>query len=170
MLDRDIQDVFNKQVNAELYSSYLYLSMAAYFDSTNLQGMAQWMQVQAQEELGHVMRFYDFVNERKGRVVLAAIKAPPTEWDSPLAAFEDAYKHECFVSGLINDLVDLAHSKRDHGTATFLQWFVTEQMEEEASVDAIVEKLKMVGDHGMGVFMVDAEVGKRVVAATSATP
>ena len=120
MLNPKIQDAINEQINAELYSSYLYLSMSAYFQAHSFDGMAHWMRIQAQEEMGHVMRFYDFVNDRGGRVLLKQVDAPKTEWESPLDAFQDAYAHECKVSGLINDLVGLAQSENDHMTADFL--------------------------------------------------
>ena len=162
MLSEKLQDALNGQLNAELYSSYLYLSMSAHFQSINLGGFANWMRVQAQEELVHVMKFYDYVNERGGRVTLGPVEGPPTEWKSPLAAFEHAYEHERKVTGLINDLVDMAAEERDHATGGFLQWFVTEQVEEEATADAVVQKLKLVGDAGSGLFMLDQELGLRV--------
>ncbi len=161
MLTERMEEALNQQVNAEMYSSYLYLSMSAYFESINLKGFANWMKVQAQEELLHAMKIYDFINERGGRVKLTAIDAPPTEWDSPLAAFEAVYEHECKVSGLINDLVNLALEEKDHASHIFLQWFVTEQVEEEASADEIVQKLKLMGDARGGLFMLDRELGQR---------
>jgi ferritin len=161
MLDPKIQEAFNKQVNAELFSAYLYLSMAAYFESTNLPGMAGWMRNQAREEFEHAMKFFDFINERGGRVVLTEIEAPKTQWDSPLDTFQYTYEHECKVTGLINALVDLAIREKDHAAGAFLQWFVTEQIEEESSAQSIVDKLKMVGDHGAAVFMLDGQLGQR---------
>jgi ferritin len=162
MLDKKMETALSKQVNAELYSSYLYLSMSAYFRSINLPGFANWMRVQAQEELVHAMKFYDFINERGGRVNLQQIDGPPTEWSSPLDVFENTHKHEQKVTGLINDLVNLAAEARDHATNIFLQWFVTEQVEEEASADEAVQKLKLVGKHRGGLFMLDGEMGQRV--------
>lgn len=162
MLNEKIQQAFNKQINAELYSSYLYLSMAAYFDSINLTGAAHWMRCQAQEELVHAMKFYTFVDERGGRVILEPIEGPPTVWESPLHAFEDAYQHETKVTALINGLVDLALQERDHAANNFLQWFVAEQVEEEASTDTVVQKLKLAGSQGSGLFMIDRELGARV--------
>ena len=172
MMNQKIQDAFNEQINAELYSSYLYLSMAAYFNSISLTGFANWMRVQAQEELVHVMKFYDFINERGGKVVLTAIDGPPSSWDPPLKAFENAYSHEQKVTALINGLVDLAIAEKDHAANAFLQWFVTEQVEEESSADAVVQQLKLAGDAGGGIFMIDRELGQRVFtmpAAGSAT-
>ncbi|MBI5251320.1 MAG: ferritin [Desulfomonile tiedjei] len=162
MINEKIQDAFNEQLNAELYSSYLYLSMAAYFQSVNLEGLASWMRCQAQEEILHAMKFYNFINERAGRVLLAAIEGPPIKWESPLAAFEDAYRHEEKVTGLINNLVDLAIQEKDHAANAFLQWFVNEQVEEESSVDAVVHQLKLAGDQGSGLFMIDRELATRV--------
>jgi len=162
MLSKKMQDALNRQLNAELYSGYLYASMSAYFESINLRGFANWMRVQAQEEVVHAYKFFNFVNERGGRVVLSPIDGPPTEWDSPLAAFEAAYKHEQKVTGLINELVDLAVSQKDHATNNFLQWFVTEQVEEEASANEVVQKLNLVGEAKSGLFMLDQEMGQRV--------
>jgi len=162
MLSEKLQNALNDQINAELYSSYLYLSMSAYFQSINLGGFANWMRIQAQEELVHVMKFYDFINERGSRVALETVEGPPTEWKSPLAAFEHAYGHEQMVTGRINDLVNMAIDERDHATNGFLQWFVTEQVEEEATASGVVEKLKLVGDGGGGLFMLDRELGQRV--------
>jgi len=169
MIDEKMQEAINKQLNAELYSSYLYLSMSAYFQSVNLGGFANWMRVQAKEELAHALKFYDYVNERGGRVVVHAIEEPPSEWDSPLAVFEHVYRHEQKVTGLINKLVDLAVEARDHATNNFLQWFVSEQVEEEASADEVVQKLKLVGDDPSGLFMIDRELAQRVFVAPAAT-
>jgi len=161
MVSDRMQKALNGQVNAELYSSYLYLSMNAYFKSVNLDGFANWMNAQAQEELMHAMKIYDFVNQRGGRAILAAIEAPPAEWDSPLAVFEDTLKHEQKVTGLINGLVDIAIEERDHATQIFLQWFVTEQIEEEESVGNVLEQLKLLGDAKQGLFMMDRELATR---------
>ena len=161
MFNQKTLDAFNKQINAELFSSYLYLSMSSWCDSQNLDGMASWMRIQAQEELTHAMKFYDFILERGGRVVLAQVEAPKTEWDSPLEAFEDSYHHECKVSAMINDLMDLVTSERDHAANVFLQWFVTEQVEEEASTLTIVDKLKRIGDNAIALLMIDKELGQR---------
>ncbi len=161
MLSPKIEEALNDQLNAEYYSSYLYLSMAAYFESINLPGFAHWMRIQTQEEAAHVTKFFDFVVERAGRVKLAAIDAPPTEWDSPLAAFEAALEHERHVTGLVNRLVDLSLSESDHATNNFLQWFVAEQVEEEAAADGIVQQLRFVKDAPGGLFMLDRELGRR---------
>ena len=162
MISKKMEKALNGQINAELYSAYLYKAMQAYFESVNLPGFANWMSIQTQEELFHVTKIYGFVNERSGRVILKSIKEPPAEWSSPLAAFQAAYKHEQMVTGLINDLVNLAIRENDHATNSFLQWFVNEQVEEESSVDAVVQKLKMVKNAPGGQFLVDQELGQRV--------
>jgi ferritin len=161
MLDKEMEDALNGQINAEMYSAYLYLGMSGYFQSVSLTGFSSWMRVQAQEEMVHAMKFYDFINERGGRVALKPIDAPQAEWESPLAAFEGAYSHEQKVTGLINDLVELALKKRDHATNIFLQWFVSEQVEEEDSANEVVEKIKLVGEAQGGLFMLDRELGQR---------
>jgi ferritin len=168
MLKEKIQNALNQQVNAELYSSYLYLSMASYFESINLKGFANWMRVQTQEELVHAMKFYDFIIERGGKVVLTSIEGPRTEWSSPLAVFEHAYEHEQKVTGLINTLVDLSIAEQDHATNNFLQWFVAEQVEEEASADEVVQKIKLMGDASGGLFMLDRELAQRVFTPPAA--
>ncbi len=161
MISEKIQEALNKHLNFELYSSYLYLSMSAYFESTNLRGFAHWMRVQAQEELGHAMKFYSFIHERGGRVTLRSVDSPPSQWESPLSAFQDAYAHEKHITAQIYQLVDLATDVRDRATEVFLQWFVTEQVEEEASASEIVEKLKLIGDARGGLFMLDRELAGR---------
>jgi ferritin len=165
MLTEKMQKTLNGQLNAELYSSYLYLSMNAYFKSVNLDGFANWMYYQAQEELEHSMKFYDFIIQRGGKVELMQIEAPPTDWSSPLAVFEATLQHEQKVTGLINDLVDVAHEASDHATNIFLQWFVSEQVEEEESVVGVLEQLKLMGDAQGGLFMMDRELAKRSPSA-----
>jgi len=162
MISKKMQDALNEQVNAELYSAYLYLAMEAYFESLNLAGFANWMRIQTQEEALHAMKIYDFVNERGGKVSLKAIAQPPSEWDSPLAVFEAVYKHEQKVTGLINKLVNLAVQEKDHATNSFLQWFVNKQVEEEASANGVLQKLKLVDKTPGGIFMLDSELGQRV--------
>jgi ferritin len=141
--------------------------MSAYFQSISLGGFANWMRVQAQEEMTHAMKFYDFVNGRAGRVTLTAIDAPPKKWKSILDVFENTLSHEQKVTGLINDLVNLALKEKDHASQIFLQWFVSEQVEEEASADEIVQKLKLIGDAGGGIFMLDRELGQRAFTASA---
>lgn len=165
MMNQKIQDAFNRQLNAELFSSYLYLSMAGYFESQNLKGMAHWMQMQAQEENMHAMKFFDFINECGARVALTQIDTPKTEWGSPLEVFEDTCKHESKVTGLINDLVELSLEEKDHAANAFLQWFVTEQVEEEATAQEIRDKLKLASDNPVALFMIDQELGQRAAPA-----
>jgi ferritin len=162
MIGKKMQNALNEQVNAELYSAYLYLAMEAFFESANLPGFANWMRVQTQEEVSHAMKIYDYVNERGGRVMLKQIAAPPAEWKSPLAVFEAAYKHEQKVTGLINDLVDLAIEEKDHAANMFLQWFVNEQVEEEKNAEEIVQKLKLMADAPGAMYMLDNEMAQRV--------
>jgi len=158
MLNDKMQQALNRQLNRELYSAYLYLAMAAYFDSIKLKGFANWMRVQAQEEVEHGMKFYDYIVESSGRVIMADIEAPPSKWESPLDAFEFTFKHEQKVTGLINDLVNLSLAENDEATNNFLQWFVKEQVEEEESADAVVQKIKRAG---ADLSMLDQELGKR---------
>jgi ferritin len=162
MLNPKVEKALNTQINAEIYSSYLYLSMSAWCEPIGLKGFANWMRVQAQEELVHAMKFYNYVCERGGAVKLTAIAAPPTEWQSALDLFESTYAHEQKVSGLINDLVNLAIEEKDHMTNNMLQWFVTEQIEEESSASTIAQELKLMGDTKGSLFMIDRELGTRV--------
>ena len=162
MLKQEMEQSLNEQINAELYSSYLYLAMESYFRSLSLTGFANWMRCQVQEEVFHAMKFYDFVGNRSGKVTLTAIATPDSSWESPLAAFEHILQHEQKVTGLINELVELASSLKDHATKIFLQWFVTEQVEEEASVSEIVDKLRLIKGDSSALFLLDAELGKRV--------
>lgn len=157
-----MQEALNKQINAEFYSAYLYLSMSAQFDALGLKGGANWMNVQFQEETGHAMKFLTYVLERGGRVELAAIEKPQTEWPSALAMFEHALKHEQKVTGMINALADLALELKDHATHNVLQWFIAEQVEEEANAQETAQKLKLAGDTPGGLFQVDKELAARV--------
>ena len=163
MTTKKMFDALNKQLNEEIFSSYLYLSMSAYFSSKNLNGCAQWMQVQSQEETVHGMKIYQYILDRGGDVVLDAIKKPQTTWESPLKAFENAYKHEQFISNCFNKLVELAMDEKDYASNNFFQWFVQEQVEEEASVSDIVQQLRMVGDQKSGMMMLDRELKGRSV-------
>ncbi len=169
MFNNKIEVAFNKQINEELFSSYLYLSMSAYFASIALEGFSSWMRVQAMEEMIHAQKFYNFIIERGGRVTLDSIAKPQIDWKSPLEAFEDTYKHEQHITSCINKLVDLAIKERDHASNNFLQWFVAEQVEEEASAESILQKLKLIGDKGNGIFMLDKELGQRVFVMPPAT-
>ena len=170
MLSKKMEDAINQQINAELYSAYIYAAMQADLEDKNLKGAATWMQMQIQEELSHAAKFVNYINERQGRVILEAIDKPPHEWDSVLEIFKGAYKHECYISGRINDLVSLARDENDHATYNFLQWYVSEQVEEEASVDEVVQKLKLIGDNGYGIFMLDQELGSRTFSPPADSP
>lgn len=161
MLSNTMEKALNEQIREEYYSSYLYLAMSAYFESLDLRGMACWMRAQAQEEHGHAMKLFDFVFERGGTVVLAALDAPQATWASPAAAFAAALYHERHITGCIHKLVEAASSEHDHGTVNFLQWFVKEQVEEEAHVEPIARRLEKIGDNLMGLMFTDRELGSR---------
>ncbi len=160
-IGKKMQDAINKQINQELFSGYLYLSMAAYFEAGNLKGFAHWMRKQAEEEKKHAMKFFDFVTERGGIVSLEAIEKPAHSWKGPLGVFEDALGHEKKVTGMIYGLADLAESEKDRASESMLKWFIDEQVEEEKTANEIVQKLKMVGSSGSGLVMLDKELGKR---------
>jgi ferritin len=155
----------NDQVGAEMYAAHLYLSMSAYFQSRNLAGFAHWMRVQSQEEYGHAMKIYDYLVERDTRVILDEIAAPPTEWASTRAAFEDAHFHEQAVTDQFGRLVELSQELRDHATGIFLQWFVTEQVEEESQARQILEQFDLIGDARNLLFLLDRELGARSAGA-----
>jgi len=161
MIKAKVENMLNKQINAELYSAYLYLSMSAYYESINLTGFAHWMRVQAKEEVGHAMRIYNHIVERSGRVNLSSISNPPVSWKSPLNAFEEAYKHEQKVTKMIHDLVELSRRENDYAAESMLQWFIDEQVEEENQTEQIVRKLKLIKDSTNGLFMLDHELSKR---------
>ncbi len=161
MLSEKMQEALNVQINWEFFSAYSYLALAAYFDAENLRGFAKWMRVQASEEVEHAMKFYDFINDRNGRVLLRPLDGPESEWKSPLAAFEHAYQNEQKVTGLINKLVDLARSESDHASETFLQWFVNEQVEEEFSTLNVVLDLKRAGTSAHALLLLDRELAGR---------
>jgi len=161
LLKENIESALNKQINWELYSAYMYLSMSAYFNSIGMAGFASWMRVQAQEEQLHAMKLFDHIVARGGRVHLMEIAQPPLEWSSPTNVFEETYKHEQKVTALINDLVSLAKSEEDYATKNMLQWFVDEQVEEEESASEVFEKIKLVGTDGSGIYILDKEMGLR---------
>ena len=163
MISDKMQKAINEQINAELHSAYLYMSMAAYLKSLNLEGAEHWMRLQVQEELMHATKFYDYLNLAGGRVLFAPIPAVATEWKSPQAAFEAAYAHEQGITKRIANLVTVAADEKDHGAGIMLQWFVTEQVEEEANVDAIIRKLKLVGEAGPGLYWIDRELMTRAL-------
>jgi ferritin len=161
MFGEAIQDAMNQQMKNEFYAAYQYLSMAAYCESENLPGFAHWMRTQAREETEHAMKFYDFILDRNGRVVLQAIEGPVVEFGSPLEVFERALEHEQKVTAMINDLYGLAVRENDYASQTFLQWFVTEQVEEEKNTGDVVETLKMIGDKSEALFLLDRELARR---------
>ena len=162
MIPDKITKAFNEQIMHEFYSSYLYLSMAAWFETEGHEGMGRYMRVQSIEEMSHAMKFFDHILERGGEPELLAIEKPQVKWDSPLAAFENALAHEQFISGLINDLMTLSIAENDHASRTMLQYFVDEQVEEEDTASKSVYRVKMVGDGGQGLLMLDREFGSRV--------
>ncbi|MCB1184395.1 ferritin [bacterium] len=162
MLTPKLLAALNQQINEEYYSSYLYRAMVAWFESTNLDGCAHWMRMQADEEHLHALKIFNYVLDRGGKVELKAVKAPPAEWDNPLAAFEAALDHEKFMTASISKLADLAIDEKDHATNNVMQWYVSEQVEEEAQVDDIVNKLRLVGQDGPGLFMIDRELKARM--------
>jgi ferritin len=162
VLTEKMAKALNKQLNNEIYSAYLYLSMSAHSTFIGLKGFANWFMVQYQEEMVHAMKIYDYINAQGGQVKLMAIAQPPTQFGSPLNMFEKTLQHEKFITKSINDLVDLAIEEKAHATNIFLQWFVTEQVEEEANDNEIIAKLKLVGKEGNGLFMIDKELAARV--------
>lgn len=161
MISKKLAKAINDQINKELFSEYLYISMQAWFANNNLDGMAAWMDVQGKEERFHAMKFFNYLIERGGKVELKAIDAPTIEFGTPLKAFSMAYSHEQLITKSINSLMDLAIKENDHAARSFLQWYVDEQVEEEASADKIVNTLKLVGDNGHGIMMIDRELGQR---------
>lgn len=169
MLSEKMIEALNKQINKEMYSAYLYMSMSAHSTYIGLKGFANWFMVQYQEEMTHAMRIYDYINDQGGQVKLAAIEQPPAEFKSPLDMFEKTLEHEKFITGCINELVDLAIEEKDHATEIFLQWFVTEQIEEEGNDNDIISKLKLVGEKGNGLFMIDKELAARIFTPLTAS-
>ena len=161
MLTVKIEEEFNNQINNELYSSYLYLSMAAYFESTNLQGFAHWMKLQAKEEAMHAMKFFSYTIERNAKVTLKEVKAPKSSWTSPLEVFQDSYDHEAKITKLINNLVQIAQEEKDNASLVFLNWFLQEQVQEESDALKILEQLKMIKDNGGALFVLDKELAQR---------
>lgn len=162
MICNKIQDALNEQINAELWSAYLYLSMGMHFEAEGCKGLANWFKVQFKEEQAHAEIFMNYLNSRGGRVVLSPIAAVPATWASPLAAFEDTLAHEEKVTALINNLYHIAIEEKDYATTGKLDWFISEQVEEEETAKGIVDRLKLVGDNGMGLYMLDQEFASRV--------
>lgn len=161
MLSEKIEAALNEQMNWEIYSAHIYLSMSSHFSQAGLGGFSNWMFAQYQEEMFHAMKFFNYINEAGGHAKLGQIEAPQVSWETPLAAFEMALEHEQGVTARINDIADLAVIEKNHAVGIFLQWFISEQVEEEDTVGDIVGKLKLVGDGG-GLFMLDRDLGTRV--------
>jgi ferritin len=161
MLIPELEDALNEQLNREFYSAYLYLAMSAFFEEESLPGCAHWMRLQAKEELEHGMKFYAYIFSRGGVVSLKAIDTAPSGWDSALSAFESAYKHEKEVSKDINKIADLSLAKKDHATSQFLLWFVAEQVEEEATSKALIDRFKRIGNEAAGMVFVDNDLASR---------
>lgn len=162
MLTKRMEDELNSQIIKEMFSSNLYLSMSSYFEAINLRGFANWMRVQAQEEFAHTMKLYEYILDRGGRSLIGAIDAPKHEWTDVLDVYEDVLDHERKITSSINNLVKVAREESDFATENFLQWFVSEQVEEEANVSEVLEQLKMIEGKGAGLFMLDRELKQRV--------
>lgn len=163
MLKENMKDAINNQIKMEMYSSNLYLSLAAYYHETNLNGFANWMRIQAQEETEHALKFFDYLLDRGANPEIMTIEAPPRKWASPLEGFQHALAHERKVTASINDLANLSIKEADHATHTLLQWFIQEQVEEEASVNEIVDRLELAGDSPGGLFILDHEMRSRKI-------
>lgn len=162
MISKKLQDAINKQINAELYSAYLYLSMAAYFQEENLSGFANWMQIQFQEEQFHAMKLFNYLTERGGRVILQTIEAPKSDFDGVIAVFTETLEHERHVTKLLNELADVADEVRDRPTQNLVGWYVDEQVEEENTAESILNSLKLINGEGHGMLMLDREFATRV--------
>jgi ferritin len=162
MINKKVEEALNKHINAEFYSSYLYLSMSSYLKSINLTGCAHWMRIQNMEERSHALKFFDYVLERGGKVKLTAIEAPKTTWKNVIEVFEETLAHERLVTKLINNLVDVAMKEKDNATLNLLQWFINEQVEEEATAEDILQQLKLVKGDGHGLLLIDRELKTRV--------
>ena len=165
MINEKMEKAFNDQINKEFYSEYLYLAMKAYFERLNLKGFVNWFNVQVQEEHAHGMGMYDYVHERGGRVELEAIDKPKTDWESPLACFEHVLEHEEFVTSRINALMDVAEEVKDRAALSFLDWYLKEQVEEEANVGGVLATLKLIGDDKKALLMLDKDLATRTFTA-----
>lgn len=162
MINEKVGKILNEQVNKELYSAYLYLSMSAYFSDIGLLGFANWMRVQFQEEQAHAMFIYDFLLDRGEKVILTAIDAPVTTWANPLNVMEEVLVHEVYVTNLINNIVSVAEEVKDRATMSYMNWFVDEQVEEEANAKEIIDKLKLIGDDKSALYLLDKDLSTRV--------
>lgn len=164
-LSKKLEKALNEQITHELESAYVYLAMCAYLEAQNLSGMAHWMRLQAQEEVEHALKIFGFINDRGGRIELGAIGKPPVEFKSPLEVFQKALAHERKITGLINQLYDLADDEDDYPTEVMLQWFIDEQVEEEKSAQEVIDHLKLIGESGAGIFLLDRQLGERKAEA-----
>ncbi|HDN50724.1 MAG TPA: ferritin [Thermoplasmatales archaeon] len=162
MLSKTMEDALNEQLNKEMYSAYLYMAMSAHSTHIGLPGFANWFMVQYKEEMDHAMKIYRYINDQGGKVKLRAIDEPPSEFEDAMDMFQKTLKHEQFITKSIHELMDLAIQERDHATQIFLQWFVTEQIEEEGNDNEIIAKLELAGKEGNGLFMIDKELAARV--------
>ncbi|MBN1537787.1 MAG: ferritin [Anaerolineales bacterium] len=161
MINEKVQNAINEQIKNELFSAYLYLSMSAYFEEKNLPGFAHWMRIQSQEEVEHAMKFFDFINDRGGKVTLFAIEQPKTAWKSALEAMKDAYAHEQLVTSMINNIYEIALTEKDYPAQVMLHWFIDEQVEEEKNASEIVEQLKLIEERGSAMLMLDRQLAQR---------
>ena len=168
MLSSTLQDAINRQINSELFSAHLYLSMAAYFETISLTGFASWMKIQHQEETDHALRLFDYVNDRHGRVMLHAIEQPQIEFESPHSVMQRALEHEQAVTKMINSLYELAIAEKDYPSHVLLEWFVEEQVEEEKTLTDIVDHLNLIGKDGTGLLIIDERLGSRTAAQDGA--
>ena len=162
MINQKVGKILNSQVNKELYSAYLYLSMSAYFSDKGLLGFANWMRIQAQEEQAHAMLIYDFLINRGEKVVLTAVDAPPKSWENSLSVMEEVLKHEVYVTGLINNIISIAEEVKDRATISYMNWFIDEQVEEEANSQDIISKLKLIGEDKSALYLLDKDLAARV--------
>lgn len=170
MINEKVGKILNEQINKELYSAYLYLAMSAYFSDMGLLGFANWMRIQAQEEQAHAMLIYDFLINRGEKVVLTAIEAPSSNWQDPLGVMEEVLKHEVYVTGLINNIVSVAEEVKDRATMSYMNWFVDEQVEEEANAQDIIAKLKLIGDDKSALYLLDKDLSARVFVQPTIKP
>jgi ferritin len=161
MLSQAVQDAINDQIHHEFHSAYVYLSMSAYLEAANFSGFAKWMRIQSKEEVMHGMKLFDYVNNRNGRVTLKTLEQPPVEWKSVLDVFENALRHEQKVTGMIHSLYALATKENDYATQVALTWFINEQVEEEATATAVVDRLKIAGGDGAALLILDNQLGSR---------
>jgi ferritin len=161
MISQSLQDALNEQIKNEFYSAHVYLAMSSWFDDKGMPGFARWMRVQYSEELAHGLKIFDFINDRDGRARVYGFDAPPSDWQTPLDVFESSYAHEQKVTAMINDLYAMAQKEPDYATLVLMQWFISEQVEEEKNAKLIVDQLRMAGDSASAILILDRELGAR---------